>query len=321
MGPFPILVRSVVHHVGRKSNPFLSQLFGRGSYTRRVSPVSGSSYQWLNQSYRSLILQSASESVKMERLSGSDSGIIEVNLDRPEAKNAIGKDLLKGLQHTFESINRDSSINVVMICSSVPEVFCAGADLKERRTMNPSEVQFFVNSLRSTFSYLEALHVPTIAVIEGAALGGGLEMALSCDLRICGEDAVFGLPETGLAIIPGAGGTQRLPRLVGKSVAKELIFTSRKIGGKDAMLMGLVNYCVPAGEAHLKALEIARDINQKGPLAIRMAKRAIDRGIEIELPSGLELEEECYEQLLNTKDRLEGLAAFAEKRKPIYNGQ
>ncbi|XP_028079558.1 probable enoyl-CoA hydratase 2, mitochondrial isoform X4 [Camellia sinensis] len=169
----------------------------------------------------------------------------------------------RGLQHSFEAINRDSSANILMISSSVPRVFCAGADLKERKTMSSSEVQAFVNSLRSTFSYLEALHIPTIAVIEGAALGGGLEMALSCDLRICGEDAVLGLPETGLAIIPGAGGTQRLPRLVGRSVAKELIFCGRKVGGRDAVSMGLVNHCVPAGEAHLKALEIARNINQK----------------------------------------------------------
>ncbi|KAF6146118.1 hypothetical protein GIB67_015556, partial [Kingdonia uniflora] len=164
------------------------------------------------------------------------------------------------------------------------------------------------------------LRIPTIAVIEGAALGGGLEMALSCDLRICGEEAKFGLPETGLAIIPGAGGTQRLPRLVGRSVAKELIFTGRKIDGREALSMGLVNYCVPAGGAHLKALEIARDINKKGPLAIRMAKAAIDEGLEKDLLSGLTIEEGCYEKLLDTQDRLEGLAAFAEKRKPKYNG-
>lgn len=187
--------------------------------------------------------------------------------------------------------------------------------------MSPSEVRAFVNTLRSTFSLLEALQIPTIAVIEGAALGGGLEMALSCDLRICGEDATMGLPETGLAIIPGAGGTQRLPRLIGKSVAKELIFTGRKIGGRDAFSMGLVNHCVPAGEAHSKALEVARDINQKGPLAIRMAKRAIDEGLVTDMASALSLEEDCYEQLLHTKDRLEGLAAFAEKRKPKYKGE
>ncbi|XP_065858105.1 probable enoyl-CoA hydratase 2, mitochondrial isoform X2 [Euphorbia lathyris] len=274
------------------------------------------------QSRRTLILQTvSSESVKVQRLSESDSGIVEVNLDRPAAKNSIGKEMLRGLRQTFELISSDDSAKVVMICSSVPKVFCAGADLKERKLMTPSEVQSFVNSLRSTFSYIEELHIPTIAVIEGAALGGGLEMALSCDLRICGEDAVLGLPETGLAIIPGAGGTQRLSRLVGKSVAKELIFTGRKVGGREAMSMGLVNYSVPAGEARLKALEVAREINQKGPIAIRIAKRAINEGIQMDLASALELEEECYQQILNTKDRLEGLAAFAEKRKPVYTGK
>ncbi|KAJ4957307.1 hypothetical protein NE237_014090 [Protea cynaroides] len=319
MGFLPTMARSLGHHCGKIRKPY-SQFFVLDGFTPLVSSISGNSYQWQKQSCRSLILQTASESVRMERLSGSDSGIIEVNLDRPGAKNAIGKDMLRGLQLILEDINKDPSANVAMICSSVPRVFCAGADLKERRTMNASEVQFFVNSLRSTFSSLQALHVPTIAVIEGAALGGGLEMALSCDLRICGEEAVFAMPETGLAIIPGAGGTQRLPRVVGRSVAKELIFTGRKINGRDAISMGLVNYCVPSGGAYQRALEIARDINQKGPLAIRMAKRAIDGGIEIDLPSALELEEECYEKVLNTQDRLEGLAAFAEKRKPRYKG-
>ncbi|XP_026395769.1 probable enoyl-CoA hydratase 2, mitochondrial [Papaver somniferum] len=141
--------------------------------------------------------------------------------------------MLSGLRHSLEAINVDSSANVVIISSSVPGMFCAGADLvcklswQERRTMSQSDTRDFVNSLRCTYTFLEGLSIPTIAVIEGAALGGGLEMALSCDLRICGEAAVFGLPETGLAVIPGAGGTQRLPRIVGKSAAKELIFTRR----------------------------------------------------------------------------------------------
>ncbi|KAA8522183.1 hypothetical protein F0562_012856 [Nyssa sinensis] len=306
MVTFPTIARSFGHNCLTKSKPYLK---------------SCSFHQWQYQSLGTLLSESASECVRMQRLSDSDCGIIEVNLDRPGGKNSIGKDMLRGLQHSFESINRDPSANILMICSSVPRIFCAGADLKERKTMSPSEVQSFVNSLQSTFSFLEALRIPTIAVIEGVALGGGLEMALSCDLRICGEDATLGLPETGLAIIPGAGGTQRLPRLVGKSVAKELIFTGRKVTGRDAVSMGLVNYCVPAGDAYSKALEIARDINQKGPLAIRMAKRAIDGGLEIDMASALELEEDCYEQLLHTKDRLEGLAAFAEKRKPRYTGE
>lgn len=273
------------------------------------------------QSYRNLILQSLSESVKIQRHSDADSGIVELKLERAKAKNAIGRDMLSGLKHYLEVINVDSSANVLLITSSVPNVFCAGADLKERKTMNQSEVRSFVNSLRSTFSFLESLRIPTIAVVEGAALGGGMEMALSCDLRICGEDAHFAMPETGLAIIPGAGGTQRLPRLVGRSNAKELIYTGRRINGRDAMSMGLVNFCVSTGNARLKAFEIARDINQKGPLALKMAKRAIDDGLEIDLSSALTLEEECYEQLLDTKDRLEGLAAFAEKRKPVYTGE
>ncbi|XP_010531665.1 PREDICTED: probable enoyl-CoA hydratase 2, mitochondrial [Tarenaya hassleriana] len=274
------------------------------------------------QSFRALIIESApSESVKLNRLSGSDSGIIEVNLDRPTAKNAISKEMLRSLQNAFETINKDSSARVVLINSLVPRVFCAGADLKERRTMNPSEVHAFVNSLRYMFSFIEALCIPTIAVIEGAALGGGLEMALSCDLRVCGEDAVFSLPETGLAIIPGAGGTQRLPRLVGRSVAKELIFTGRKIDAREAARIGLVNFCVNAGEAQNKALGIAQQINEKGPVAIKMAKKAINEGLETNIGSALEMEEMCYQQLLNTNDRLEGLAAFAEKRKPFYTGK
>ncbi|XP_075484844.1 putative enoyl-CoA hydratase 2, mitochondrial [Primulina tabacum] len=272
-------------------------------------------------SIRTLLLQSASESVKLQKFTDSDSGIFELTLERPETKNAIGRDMLKRLEYTFEAVNKDNTAKVLMISSSVPKVFCAGADLKERKTMSSSEIKDFVHRLRSTFSLLEELNVPTIAVIEGAALGGGLEMALSCDLRICVEDTVLGLPETALAIIPGAGGTQRLSRLVGKSIAKDLIFTGRKITGRDAVSIGLVNYCVSSGEAHLKALGIARDIIQKGPLAIRMAKRAINGGFEVDMVSALELEENCYEQLLHTKDRLEGLAAFAERRKPEYTGE
>jgi len=277
--------------------------------------------QFGGQLRRCLIVETCPAPVKMQRFSDSDSGIIEVTLDRPGAMNAIGNDTLKYLQRILETLNEDSSARVVILCSSLPKVFCAGADLKERRRMNTSEVKNFVNSLRSTFSFLEALSVPTIAVIEGAALGGGLELALSCDLRVCGDAATFGMPETGLAIIPGAGGTQRLPRLIGRSQAKELIFTGRKVDGKQALALGLVSHCVSAGDAYSKALEIARDIIKKGPLAIKLAKVAIDRGSEVDTYSGMFVEESCYAELLNSNDRLEGLAAFAEKRKPNYTGE
>ncbi|CAO2819519.1 unnamed protein product [Amaranthus hypochondriacus] len=287
----------------------------------RISKPLNLCQQWRFQSFRCLLLESFSESVKLQRHSESDSGIVELNLDRPGSKNAIGKDMLRGLQHNLDIINKDLSSKALIISSSVPKVFCAGADLKERKAMSQDEAQSFVNTLRSTFSFLEVLNIPTIAVIEGAALGGGLEMALSCDLRICGEGAIMGLPETGLAIIPGAGGTQRLARLTGKSIAKELIFTGRKVCGAEALSLGIVNYCVPPGSAYSKALEIAREINLKGPVAVRMAKRAINEGVDMDMASALRLEEECYEQVLTTKDRLEGLAAFAEKRKPRYTGE
>ncbi|XP_009796417.1 putative enoyl-CoA hydratase 2, mitochondrial [Nicotiana tabacum] len=315
---FAAVAKSIGQQCLKRSKPYSYSYFS--SYVCSSNSKYGVP-KWQFQSHRTLILQSASESVKLERLSDSDSGILEVKLDRPEARNAIGKDMLRGLQQAFEAVSNERSANVLMICSSVPKVFCAGADLKERKTMILSEVQDFVSTLRSTFSFLEGLHIPTIAAIEGIALGGGLEMAMSCDIRICGEDAVLGLPETGLAVIPGAGGTQRLPRLVGKSIAKDIIFTGRKINGKDAVSIGLVNYCVPAGEARLKALELARDINQKGPVALKMAKCAIDKGVELDMESALALEWDCYEQLLDTKDRLEGLAAFAERRKPRYKGE
>ncbi|XP_050377249.1 probable enoyl-CoA hydratase 2, mitochondrial [Argentina anserina] len=309
VGAFRVLSKSLRHYKPKAS------IFPDNSLTPTPN-------QWLHQTRRTLILESApSHSVNLHRLSDADSGIVEVCLDRPQVRNAIGKDMLKGLENTLEAISKDSSANVLLLRSKVPKVFCAGADLKERKMMSATEVRDFVNKLRATFSFLEVLPIPTIAVIEGAALGGGLEMALSCDLRICGEDAVLGLPETGLAIIPGAGGTQRLPRLVGRSIAKELILTGRKIDGREAMSMGLVNYCVHAGEAYIKALEVARNINDKGPIAIRMAKRAIDQGLEVDRSSALALEEECYEQTLHTKDRLEALAAFAEKRKPRYIGK
>ncbi|KAL6911916.1 hypothetical protein ACP4OV_000721 [Aristida adscensionis] len=263
------------------------------------------------------------EPVRLQKLSSADSGIVELRLERPEVKNAINWDVMRRLRAAIQKVEADPAAQVVLVASSVPGVFCAGADLKERKLMSSSEVREYANSLRSTFSLLkQELPIPTIAVIEGAALGGGLELALSCDLRICGANARLGLPETGLAIIPGAGATQRLPRIIGRSRAKELIFTGRGCDATEAVMMGLANYCVPAGEAYQKALDIAREITQKGPLGIRMAKKAVNQGMEVaDMSSALAVEGECYEQLLHTQDRLEGLAAFAEKRKPVYRGK
>jgi len=201
-------------------------------------------------------------------------------------------------------------------------MFCAGADLKERKTMNEEEVKTFVRKLRSTFSMFEQMECPTISVVDGPALGGGCELALCSDMRVATKEAIFGLPETGLAIIPGAGGTQRLSRLIGVSRAKELIFTGDRLTADQALGIGLVNHVsADFDSAIAKAKEIAAKIGEKGPIAIRAAKKAVHFGIDLDLEKGLALEDECYKMVINTEDRLEGLKAFAEKRKPVYKGK
>lgn len=243
-----------------------------------------------------------------------------LGLERPAAKNALGRQLLSELEAVLAELAGDGSARVVVIHSLVPGVFCAGADLKERAGMSPEEAAAFVDRLRGAFAALERLPMPVIAVIEGAALGGGLELALACDLRVLGADARVGLPEVSLAIIPGAGGTQRLARIIGKSRAKELIFTARRLGALEAQAFGIADRVAAAGSAREAALGLAREILPHGPVALRAAKEAIDRGLDADREGGLRIERECYARVLPTRDRLEGLAAFREKRAPIYRG-
>ena len=201
-------------------------------------------------------------------------------------------------------------------------MFCAGADLKERKQMTPEQVVSFKRDMVDTFIRFENMPCPTISVMDGPALGGGCELSLCSDMRIATESSIIGLPETGLAIIPGAGGTQRLPRLVGVALAKELIFTGRRLNAAEAYDIGLVNYVRPDHATALeKAVELATIISEKGPVAIRAAKQAISHGINMDLTSALQFEEACYAKTLHTEDRLEGLRAFAEKRKPVYTGK
>mmetsp|Transcript_20440 Transcript_20440/g.40876 ORF Transcript_20440/g.40876 Transcript_20440/m.40876 type:complete len:297 (+) Transcript_20440:166-1056(+) len=247
--------------------------------------------------------------------------IAVLRMSRPSARNALGRQMLGELADAISSIPADPSLRAVILTSEVERVFCAGADLKERRTMSQLEASTFVSSLRNTFTALSNLPLPTIAAVEGAALGGGLEIALSCDMRVAGADALFGLPETSLAIIPGAGGTQRLPRLIGSARAKELMFTARRIGASDAAQYGIVNHAVEAGGAFDKALKIATEISKNGPIGVRCAKTAVDVGMQTDLTSGMEVERACYAQTIPTKDRMEGLEAFREKRKPVYRGE
>ncbi|KAH6584233.1 hypothetical protein BASA61_007591 [Batrachochytrium salamandrivorans] len=290
--------------------------FALGSISASARPALGAPHSSLG-SFR---LLSSMRECTVEALQGTDAGIYVLTLDRPTAKNALGRNLLAQFRESINQMHFDEKVRVVIVKSAVDGVFCAGADLKERAKMEQTEVASFVHSLRASFSELEALPMPTIAAIDGFALGGGLELALGTDLRVAGSKAKVGLPETRLAIIPGAGGTQRLPRLIGASRAKELIFTSRLLSSNEALDYGIVNYAVE-GLAYPKALELARLMVPNGPVALRMAKLAVNQGSQLDLASGLAFEKTCYAQVIPTQDRLEGLAAFREKRAPVYTGR
>ncbi|GAA5894573.1 uncharacterized protein JCM6883_002140 [Sporobolomyces salmoneus] len=249
-------------------------------------------------------------------------GLTYLQLDRAKAKNALSVRMVNELRELIEEIRFDGITRAVILRSAVEGSFCAGADLKERKSMTELEVARFIYNLRRLLGDLEDLPMPTIAAIDGPALGGGLELALACDLRVAGASvSKIGLPETRLAIIPGAGGTQRLSRLIGTSQAKDLIFTSKVISAEEAHARGIVNYVAKSGQsASDAATEVVGEMLQAGPLALRAAKVAIDVGSQVDIESGLDVERLSYQTILQTKDRLEGLAAFAEKRKPVYKG-
>eukprot|EP00904_Undaria_pinnatifida_P006740 jgi/Undpi1/3196/HiC_scaffold_15.g06570.m1 len=242
-------------------------------------------------------------------------------MTNPKA-NALGFKLVSELETAVQELSQDESVRAVVVSSGVPGVFCAGADLKERTSMSQTETELFVERLRALMTKIAAVPVPTIAAVEGAAYGGGLELMLACDLRVVGEKATMGLTETSLGIIPGAGGTQRLPRLIGASKAKELIFTARRLDAARALELGMVNVMVGAGQAHDEALSIAGDIAKRGPLAIRAAKLAINQGLlHADSEEGMAIERAMYARVLETQDRNEGLEAFKERRTPVFTGK
>ena len=248
-------------------------------------------------------------------------GTILLSMNRSARKNAFGKLMAKEFKECLQICQNEVGIRAVVLKSEVGGVFSAGADLKERKEMSQEEAREFVSGLRSSFTALEELRCPTIALIDGVALGGGLELALSCDMRVCSEKSKVGLPETSLAIIPGAGGTQRLPRLIGIPKAKELIFTADPVTGPEAQNIGLVNYCEADSDAALqKALFIAGRISRNGPIALQAAKKAITDGVEVSRSQGMEIETQCYATILTTQDRIRGLEAFAQKKVPVYEG-
>ncbi len=250
-----------------------------------------------------------------------DNHICIVTLNRPKQMNALNFWTILKLQTLVRELSLKAEVRCLIITGAEGKAFSAGADLKERVAMSEIQVREFLDAIRKTFIELENLPMPVIAAINGLALGGGTELALACDIRIASEKAQMGLTEVTLGIIPGAGGTQRLSRIVGKGKAKELIFTGCKVNADEALTLGLVNKVVPAELLMESALEMANSISNNAPIAIRQAKFAINQGAEVELNTGLNIEGKAYELCLPTKDRLEGLKAFKEKRKPIYRGE
>lgn len=251
----------------------------------------------------------------------SDAGICTLTINRPDAMNSMNGALVAALRETFTVLGTDDSVRVVILTAQGEKVFCAGADLKERKTMTEDQVAQRIESYAATFDAIANLPKPVICAINGYALGGGLELALACDIRIVAAETKLGLTELALGIIPGAGGTQRLPRLIGTSKAKELMFTARRLSGEEAVAWGVANHCVPRRQVLARANELATQMLKAAPIAVAQAKRAIDQGIELTLKEGIALEAACYANVIPTEDRLEGLTAFAEGRDPVWKGR
>jgi enoyl-CoA hydratase/carnithine racemase len=242
-------------------------------------------------------------------------------LNRPESLNAFNRALLLALNEELDRIEDDSGLRCVVLAGAGGRAFSAGADLKERKLMAAEDVPAFVTLICDTFDRIARSAVPFVAAVEGFAFGGGLECALACDIRVVGPEAQLGLTETRLAIIPGAGGTQRLPRLVGLGRAKDLILTGRRVGAEEALRIGLAEWAAGPDGTLATALHVAREIAGNGPLAVQAAKAALDGGWNRPMDEALSWERECYERTLDSEDRQEALLAFAEKRMPRYRGR
>jgi enoyl-CoA hydratase len=250
-----------------------------------------------------------------------DRHVVTVTLNRPEQMNAMNTAMGEDLLACFAALGADADARAIVFTGAGEKAFCAGGDLKERNGMTDEawraqHVIFEQGAMR-----LLRCPIPVIAAVEGFALAGGCELAILSDLIVASETAVFGVPETTLGIFPGIGGTQLLPRLLGAPLAKELIFTGRRMKAEEAKACGLINHLVPAGQAKAKAAEIAATIARNGPIAVRQAKKAIAYGSETDLDTAMILAIEAYNATVVTEDRLEGVRAFTERRKPRFRGR
>lgn len=258
-----------------------------------------------------------SELIRTERRGGAS----WVILNRPQALNALSKQLNLELRELANQLAQDRDVRVVVITGAGEKSFCAGADLKERKGVTADETAPYVNAIGGAIDSIADLPMPTIAAINGYALGGGMELALACDFRIASSNAKFALTEVRLGIMPGAGGTQRLPRLIGVAAAKQLIMLGRRIDAQRALELGLVMQVVEPADLVAAVDAVVDELSGCAPISVAKAKQAIDRGIAMTMADGLRFERTCYDVTLFTDDRDEGLRAFAEKRKPEYKGR
>lgn len=247
--------------------------------------------------------------------------IATVTIHRPKSLNALNPETARELDAVFSEIAGRPDVGVVLLTGSGEKAFVAGADISEMREFTPLQALEFSRFGQMVLERIERLPQPVIGVINGFALGGGCELAMACDLLVASDHAKFGQPEVNLGIIPGWGGTQRLPRLIGRNLAKELVLTGEMISAERAYEIGLVNRVVPQAGLMDTAREIARKILAKGPVAVRSAKDAMNRGLDLDLQNACALEANAFAVVFSTGDRAEGMTAFLEKRKPGYRGR
>lgn len=250
-----------------------------------------------------------------------EEGIATLTINRPQVLNALNRETINELDRALDELAEDDGTRVIIITGAGEKAFVAGADIQEFQKMSPDEALNFSRKAQSVFLKIERLKKPVIAAINGYTLGGGLELCMACDIAYASEKAIFGQPEINLGIIPGAGGTQRLSRLVGKQRAKELIFTGEIIDAAEAFRIGLINKLVPAERLMSEVKALAEKVSTKGAIALEMAKLTIEEGYGLDLYTAHALEAKAFALLFATEDQKEGISAFLEKRKPVFKGR
>lgn len=250
-----------------------------------------------------------------------EENIVLVTINRPKVLNALNADLLTELDAVVDEIEQDEGIRAAIITGSGDKAFVAGADIAYMSRLNPLEAKNFARLGQKVFRKIECMTKPIIAAVNGFALGGGNELAMACDIRVASEKAKFGQPEVQLGLIAGFGGTQRLSRLVNPGLAKEILFTADQYDAQSAHKMGLVNHVVPDGELIDFCKGMARRIAARGPVAVRLTKEAVNQGLNMDLDKAIALEADLFGLVFTTDDRNEGIGAFLEKRKPVFNNK